>query len=115
MIESFYGVTGKQTPETKRLSKVVAFKQEKNRKLGGVEYAQANLVNITELMISTRPSYLIYQCSFGSKDCAKSWRTVRTIQGQCLKIDVNALPHYGSNGRLVSSLFRTYFGETRIL
>ena len=68
---------------------------------GRANYAQANSVNITEFMILTRPSYVIYSCSFGSEDCENNWKPVRTFQGQCLAINVNDLPNYGSTDVLV--------------
>ena len=97
MMASFYGQNIEQVSRTKTQSKTIARKNESNEQDRRPNDERANSVNITQFMILTRPSYVIYSCSFGSQNCENIWKPVRTFQGQCLAINVNDLPSYGSN------------------
>ena len=62
--------------------------------LDAVTEAELNKINIRQLFHSTRPEYRVLMCRYGRYSCQNDFKFIGTLQGNCLKLDLNHIPNF---------------------
>ena len=57
-------------------------------------------IDVRQMFLATRPLFNNVLCKFGNYDCRNDWLPVGTIEGMCMKLDVNHVKRFSLHSKL---------------
>ena len=56
--------------------------------------SELDKINVRQFFYLTRPQYKLLMCQYGKYYCGNDWEFIGTVQGNCLKLDLNHIPNF---------------------